>query len=118
MKNLLAENPFGTVTLPGNLSEKYGTEGGPALGKIIQIVIMILIVGAGLYALINFVLAGYSFLSAGDDPKKITGAWAKIWQTALGLAVAAGAFVLAAIFGQLIFGKWDFILNPTITPIQ
>jgi len=118
MKNLLAENPFGTVTLPGGLSEKYGTEGGAALGKIIQIVIWVLIVGAGVYALFNFVLAGYSFLSAGDDPKKITGAWAKIWQTALGLAVAAASIMLAAIFGKIIFGSWDFILNPTITPIQ
>jgi hypothetical protein len=117
MQKFLAENPFGTVTLPGGLSEKYGTEGGAAIGKIIQTVVMVLIVGAGIYALINFILAGYSFLSAGDDPKKVTGAWSKIWQTALGLGIAAGAFVLAAIFGQLIFGQWDFILNPTITPI-
>ncbi|MCX6705126.1 MAG: hypothetical protein NT162_02200 [Candidatus Woesebacteria bacterium] len=57
-------------------------------------------------------------MSAGDDPKKVAGAWAKIWQTALGLAVAAGALVLAAIFGQLIFGSPTAILNPTITPIQ
>ena len=53
-------------------------------------------------------------MSAGDDPKKVAGAWAKIWQTALGLAFAAGAFVLAALFGQLIFGNPTFILNPTI----
>jgi len=73
-----------------------------------------LIIGASIYALFNFVLAGYAFMSAGDDPKKVAGAWAKIWQTALGLAFSAGAFVLAALFGQLIFGKWDFILNPVI----
>ena len=53
-------------------------------------------------------------MSAGDDPKKVAGAWAMIWQTILGLAVAAGAFVLAAIFGQLIFGSPTFILNPKI----
>ena len=118
MQKLLAENPFGTIKLPGNLSVKYGDDPGVAIGKLIQIVVWVLIVGAGIYALFNFVLAGYSFLSAGDDPKKVAGAWAKIWQTALGLLVSAGAFVLAAIFGQLIFGQWDFILNPTITPIQ
>jgi hypothetical protein len=73
-----------------------------------------LVIVAGIYALINLILAGYAFMSAGDDPKKVAGAWAKIWQTILGLAVAAGAFVLAAIFGQLIFGQWDFILNPKI----
>ena len=53
-------------------------------------------------------------MSAGEDAKKVAGAWAKIWQSLLGLAIAAGSFVLAAIFGQLIFGQWDFILNPQI----
>ena len=76
--------------------------------------IWILIIGAGIYALFNFIMAGYAFMSAGDDPKKVAGAWSKISQTALGLAFAAGAFVLAAIFGQLIFGQWDFIIRPTI----
>ena len=117
MNKLLADNPFGAVTLPGNLSTKYGTEPGSAIGKVIQMIIWVLIIGAGIYALINFILAGYAFLSAGDDPKKVAGAWAKIWQTALGLLVVAGSFVLAAIFGQLIFGQWNFILNPSITPI-
>ena len=110
---LLAANPFGTISPPAGL-EKYSGEPGTALGTLIQYAAWILIVGAGIYALFNFILAGYAFMSAGDDPKKVAGAWAKIWQTALGLAVAAGAFVLAALFGQLIFGQWDFILNPKI----
>lgn len=107
-------SPFGKIELPSTLSTKYGTDPGKAVGVLIQNVIYFLIVGAGIYALFNFILAGYAFMSAGEDAKKVAGAWAKIWQTALGLAVAAGAFVLAAIFGKLIFGQWDFILNPTI----
>lgn len=105
-----SSNPFGSIKPPDSVS------GDPAssIGNLIQEIIWILIIGAGIYALFNFILAGYAFLSAGDDPKKVAGAWAKIWQTALGLVIAAGAFVLAAIFGQLIFGRWDFILNPTI----
>lgn len=114
MTKLLAANPFGNVTLPTSLSTKYGSEPGAAIGTLIQYVIWTLIVGAAVYALFNFIMAGYAFMSAGDDPKKVAGAWAKIWQTALGLAFAAGAFVLAAIFGQLIFGDPTFILNPQI----
>lgn len=114
MLKLLTVNPFGTVKLPGTLSTKYGDNPGTAIGTLIQYAIWILIMGAGVYALFNFILAGYDFMSAGDDPKKVAGAWSKIWQTVLGLALAAGAFVLAAIFGALIFGKWDFILNPQI----
>ena len=117
MQNFLAQNPFGVVNAPSALS-KFGTDPGVAIGKLIQLAISILIVGAGIYALFNFILAGYAFLGAEGDPKKIYGAWAKIWQSALGLAIAAGALVLAAIFGLLIFGSVTAILNPTITPIQ
>ncbi|MBU0572659.1 hypothetical protein KKH23_03010 [Patescibacteria group bacterium] len=114
--NKLAENsPFGSINLPETIENKYpgGVEGG-AIGIFLNWTIKALIIGAGVYALFNLVLAGYAFMSAGDDPKKMAGAWAKIWQTLLGLAFAAGAFVLAAIFGQLIFGDPTFILNPTI----
>lgn len=115
MQNLLADtNPFGTISPSSLPLAKYGGQPGAAIGSLIQYAAWILIVGAGVYALFNFILAGYAFMSAGDDPKKVAGAWAKIWQTALGLAVAAGAFVLAALFGQLIFGNPMFILNPTI----
>jgi hypothetical protein len=115
MKNLLAQNnPFGTITPPSSLSKFGISDPGTAIGTLIQYIIWILIIGAGIYALINLILAGYSFMSAGDDAKKVAGAWAMIWQTMLGLALAAGAFVLAAIFGQLIFGNWEFILNPVL----
>jgi len=113
MNNLLTQNPFGTITAPSPLA-KYGDKPEAAIGTLIQYVIWLLIIGAGIYALINIILAGYSFMAAGDDPKKVAGAWATIWQTILGLALSAGAFVLAALFGQLIFGKWDAILNPQI----
>jgi hypothetical protein len=41
----------------------------------------------------------------------VAGAWAKIWQTMLGLAFAAGSFVLAGIFGKLIFGDYNALLQ-------
>ncbi|HCR36000.1 hypothetical protein A2130_04475 [Candidatus Woesebacteria bacterium GWC2_33_12] len=116
MTKLLAVdgNPFGTVKIPSNLETIYGSEPGVAFGKLIQFALRGLIVVAGLYALFNLVLAGYSFMSAGDDAKKVAGAWAQIYQTIIGLAVAAGSFVLAALFGQLLFDNWLFLLQPTI----
>jgi len=115
MKKYLAESPFGPINLPEQIEEKYpgGVQGG-AIGKFLNIIFQSLVVIAGIYAVINLILAGYAFMSAGDDPKKVAGAWAKIWQTLMGLAFAAGAFVLAAIFGQLIFGDYMFLLKPTI----
>lgn len=107
------DNPFGEVKIPEPI-EKYGAEPGAAIGTLIQLGLRLLVIGAGLYALFNLVLAGYSFMSAGDDSKKVAGAWAQIWQTIIGLAVSAGSFVLAAIFGQILFGDPFFLLKPTI----
>ena len=116
MEKLIASSPFGTVNLPPEIASKYGGTAAQNIGRLLNTFLQILIVGAGIYALINLVSAGYMFMSAGDDPKKVAGAWARIWQTLLGLAFSAGAFVLAAIFGELIFGDPTFILNPRITP--
>ena len=112
MNKLLAVSDiFGNIIPPAPIAGVSGSEG---IGKLLNLVFKSLIVVAGVYALFNLIFAGYAFMSAGDDAKKVAGAWAKIWQSLLGLAVAAGSFVLAAIFGQLIFGQWDFILNPKI----
>jgi hypothetical protein len=97
---------FGQVNPPPGVSPDVG-----GLPTFINAVLKFLIVIAGIYALFNFVLAGYGFMSASDDPKKVAAAWAKIWQTIIGLAVAAGAFVIAAIVSWLIFGDPNAILQ-------
>ncbi len=114
MQNLLSQNPFGPVSPPAGLSSRFGTDAGIAIGRLIGLALRVMVIVAGIYAVVNLIFAGYAFMSAGDDSKKVAGAWAKIWQTLLGLAVAAGAFVLAGIFGQLIFGDPMFLLKPTI----
>lgn len=116
MNNLLTQtqsNPFGNIAAPAGLS-KFGSKPDVAFGKLIQFGLKTIIVVAGLYALFNLIFAGYAFMSAGDDSKKVAGAWGQIYQTILGLAVAAGSFVLAAIFGQLLFGNYLFLLTPTV----
>lgn len=60
---------FGQIQAPEALSNFGSVEQG-AIGKLLDLLIRTLIVGAGIYALINLVLAGYAFISAGDDPKK------------------------------------------------
>lgn len=113
-QQLLAQNPFGKVTVPQGLSTNFGSDPANAFGRLIQFGLRALVVGAGIYALFNLVLAGYSFMGAGEDSKKVSAAWAQIYQTVIGLAFSAGAFVLAAIFGQLLFGDALFLLKPSI----
>lgn len=114
MKLLSLGNPFGTVVIPDSIKTKFGTSPATAIGKLIQFSLRSLIVVAGIYALFNLLLAGYAFMSAGDDSKKVAGAWGKITQTIIGLSVVAGSFVLAAIFGKLIFDDATFLLKPSI----
>ncbi len=103
---------FGPITSPVGVNlYAAGTAG---LVQFLNNLLKLLIVVGGLFALFNIVMAGYGFLSAGDDPKKMAAAWAKIWQSLIGLLVIAGSFVLAAIFGYLIFGSATAILSPKI----
>lgn len=104
---------WGSISSPEALSGFPAIEQG-GIGVLLNLFLNILLVVAAVYSVFNFILAGYSFMSAGGDPGKIADAWAKIYQTAIGLIVAAGALVLAAIFGQLIFGRWDFLLSPEL----
>lgn len=114
-----AQNPFGQITPPDALNNFTGGTGpGTGLGSLLNLIFRLMIVGGGIYALFNFILAGYAFLAAGDDPKKIEGAWGKIWQSLIGLSFIAGAFVLAAIFGKIFFGDYNFIINPSIPTIN
>lgn len=95
MKYLSQTSPniFGKVSPPPGVSQ-YSDGALSGLPLFINNILKLLIVGAGIYSLFSLVLAGYAFLSAGDDPKKVTAAWSKIWQTLLGLAFAADKYFI------------------------
>ena len=109
MMQLLADAFYGKVEPPEAISKFIqaadGDTSGGGLVVLVNNILKLLIAGAGLYALVNFILAGYDFLSAAGDAQKVAQAWAKIWQTLLGLLVIAGAFLLAALVGLLLFNN-------------
>lgn len=80
------------------------------MNNLLKLVVVI----AGLFAFFNLIIGGYQFMTAMGDPKGITAAWNKIWQSLIGLLIVAGSFVLAAIFGWLLFGDASAILQPKI----
>lgn len=112
----MADNIIGPVAPPPGVKKWMDIGSGPVPGLIpfINALIKLLIVFAGLYALLNLIFAGYQFMSAGGDPKNIEKAWSKIWQSLVGLAIVAGAFLLAAIIGYIIFGNAGAILSPKL----
>ncbi len=109
-----ASSIIGTVTNP--LPSSYGdvAKQGGGIVLFFTNILRLMFVGAGIYALFNLVLAGFQYMSAGGDTKLLTAAWARIWQTLLGLVIIVGSFALAALFGYLIFGDAGYILNPVI----
>jgi hypothetical protein len=108
-------DPIGKITppswwtLPG-IDPITGQLIGP-IGLLNSFLKLIFIV-AGLWAFLNLILAGFGFISAGGDPKNVTKAWDKIWQTLVGLLIIVASFLLAAIFGMLLFKDPTAILQP------
>jgi len=108
------QNPFQRMEVPGYAGE-IGVE-GIDFGLIVFLnnILKLVIVLAGIFAFLNVIIAGYQFMTAMGDPKGITVAWNRIWQSLIGLILIAGSFVLAAIFGWLLFGDATAILQPKI----
>src|SRR3989344_511129 len=103
---------FGKVTPPVGVSP-----GVSGIGNLIGAVLRILALVSGIWALFNFIIAGYQFMQAGGDSKAVSAAWARIWQSLVGIVVVAASFLFAAIIGQLFFGDATAILKPVlVTP--
>lgn len=109
-------NPFGTIAPPPGVDIYSSGKTGVAPGFIsfANNGIKMIIVIAGLYAFLNIIMAGYGFMSAGGDSKQVEKAVGKLTQSLIGLLLIAGSFILAGIFGYLLFGNPLAILSPTI----
>lgn len=105
------DNPFDVLS-PGN----YAGSSGEGLIIIISNLVRLAMVLAGIYTLINFILAGYGFLSAGGDPKLIQKSQERIWRSVLGLMIVVGSLVIAAVVGWIIYGEsnWNILISPRI----
>nr|MBP6989720.1 hypothetical protein [Candidatus Shapirobacteria bacterium] len=85
------------------LNNKYFTAGtkGEGLFLFISNLLKLVAVIAGIYFVVQLVLAGFEYISSNGDVKKTELAWAKIWQSLLGLVIISGAFIIAGVVGRL-----------------
>lgn len=111
---LLAQAAPGTII--GSVPNPIPAYGDFTTGLVIFLnnALRLVFVAAGIYALGNFIVAGYGYMNSGGDPKALAAAWSRIWQTLFGLLIIVSSFMLAAVFGQLFFGDATFILNPKV----
>jgi len=107
---------FGNITPPkpiADLNTESGEIGG-GLFILLNRIFTLIGVAAGIFFVIQILLAGFAYISASGDQKKTEAAWAKIYQSIIGLVIVSSAFVLTAVIGRLV--GMDNILEPTIIP--
>ena len=119
---LLAQNfkdTFGSITAPAGVSDFNAATGDAAngIGLFIFISAMIKIstVVAGLWVLYNFIQAGYMYIGAAGDSGTANKVKDKITMSVMGLVIIVAAYTVIAVLSFVLFGKPDYILNPTIS---
>lgn len=110
------ESIVGKVTnpLPAAYQNISGGTSGGGLIFFFSNILRLVFVAAGVYAFLNFIIAGYQYMTAGGDSKMLGAAWARIWQSLVGLIFIVGSFAAAALMGKLFFGNWSAILSPSL----
>ncbi len=112
----MAEELFGNVKNPLPQINPLGSYGGVKTGLpafISNLIGLIAVIG-GIALLINFLLAGISFISAAGDPKKVDQAWQKISVSFTGFVIIVAAFILVGIIGKIFFGDYTALLKPKL----
>lgn len=105
---------FGTIDKP--VSTKYSNLASPTLGLIsfVNNLLGLITAIAGIFVIVNFIAAGYLYLSSNGVAQKIIDAGNKILQSAIGIGIVAIAYVIAAIVGKILFNDPTILLKPTI----
>jgi hypothetical protein len=102
-------NPLETIDPNGYKNVNTG------LPQFITNIITVIFVAAGIYAFFNLMIAGFSYVTAAGDTKKIEAATQSINSTLLGLVIMVAAAAVTGIISFVLFGSPTAILSPQIT---
>lgn len=106
---------FGKINPPDSISQGYGdlygVGGHGGLVGFLSNILKFASLAAGLFAIVNFVLAGYGIMTSNGEPEKMTKATQKIWNSILGLVLIVASFAFAVLLGWILFHKPDAILK-------
>lgn len=118
------DSVFGQVDAPPGvleLNQQAGAVSGGTDVEGIGIVIFasnlirIATIIAGIIVFLNFILAGYAYITSDGSAKVNEQVKNQLTYSVLGLVIIVASYTIIAIISLLLFGKADFILNPTIT---
>jgi len=113
---LLAQaDVFGKITAPTGV-DAYNAKATGGIGILLFLsnVIKVLTIVAGIWVLFNFLMAGYTYITAQGDASAANKVKDQLTNSIIGLAIIVGAYKIIAIVSFFLFGDAGFILNPTI----
>lgn len=112
-KPIQAKDVIGKLTPPPSIVTQPSD-----LGRFLSTVIRVLLVVAGIYALIQMLIGGFTIITAAGDQEKMRNAQQQITNALIGLLVMVGVFIVTAIISKLLFGSYTYILNPQLQTVS
>ncbi len=106
----MADNIIGTIE-PFGGAKTYGDLSQGGLVNFISNLVSLIILVAGIFTLVNFVLAGYGYLSSNGQPQKISAAGNKMLESLIGLIIIAATFIIAGLIGFVVFGDQSALIK-------
>lgn len=110
---------FGTIEAPAGVAaynDQAGT-GGLGLMVFFSNVVRLISIVAGLWVFVNFLMAGFTYVTAAGDSGATKKVYDKIIMSVIGLVIIASSYTIAGVASLLLFGRADFILNPSLIGI-
>lgn len=107
-----ALGPFGDFASKISGGALGGAQALSTLARIISAIIGVMTIGAGIWFLINFIIGGLNWISAGGDKNALQGAQQRITNAFIGLIIVIAGWTILAVAGQ--FLGFDILLrNPS-----
>lgn len=105
---------FGTIEAPAGVAKYNEQAGGIGLILFASNLIRVATIVAGIWVMINFILAGWMYITSSGDSKANSEASSKMTNSIIGLVIIVAAYTIAALLGLIIFGDASYIINPKI----
>lgn len=108
--------PPGVARFDRSIINNGGDPGVQNIGIILFIsnLLKVFTIIAGIWAMFNLIMGGYTFITSMSDAGAAEKVKTSITMTVIGIAIIAGAYIIAGLIGALMFGDPNFILQPEL----
>ncbi|HOI04857.1 MAG TPA: hypothetical protein PLX28_02190 [Candidatus Woesebacteria bacterium] len=112
------EAVVGAIDAPPGVA-KFNAQADSGLGIILFFsnLIKLIAIVAGLWTMINFIIAGFTYVTSADNPSAIEKIGSKLSSSVIGLAIIVASYTIAAVIGLILFGDAGFIISPEIPTV-